>query len=118
MKKFAYIILIIAILVVISHFVKQNDTNNAPATVEEAAIVVDETNTANTPANSENTTPAENTVPAALPEGAAIAEDADVVDVQEDIIIEDQAPEEDDALEVEETDPSQTAEEDETIIKE
>lgn len=99
MKKLAYIILVIAILVVISHFVKQGGENPAveTVTVTEEIAPVEEIST-------------ENAVP---------AEDTDVVDVQEDIIIDDNnAEEEIDAVEVEETNPAETADEDETIIQE
>lgn len=121
MKKLAYIILIIAILVVISHFVKQSNTT--PSAVEDVVIVVDENNSTDAQTDSENTVPAENAIQAdapamVSPEAAAMAEDNDIVDVQEDIIIEDQAPEEEDVVEVEESNPSETAGEDETIIKE
>lgn len=100
MKKLAYIILVIAILVVISHFVKQGNLGNPAVetvTVTEEIAPVEEI-------NNENVAP---------------AEDNDVVDVQEDIIIDDAVPtEEVEAVEVEETNPSETADEDETIIQE
>lgn len=100
MKKLAYIILVIAILVVISHFVKQGNLGNPTVeavTVTEEIAPVEEINN----------------------ENAAPAEDNDVVDVQEDIIIDDNAPaEEVEAVEVEETNPSETADEDETIVQE
>lgn len=99
MKKLAYIILVIAVLVVISHFVKQGGLT---APVVETTTVAEEIVPAE-PLNAENAVP---------------AEDNDVVDVQEDIIIDDSAPEEIEAVEVEETNPDETADEDETIIKE
>lgn len=104
MKKLAYIILVIAILVVISHFVKQGSQQPAAeiVTISEAVAPVD------------STAPTENNADTIAP----VAEDADVVDVQEDIIVEDNNVEEIDAVEVEEIDPSATASEDETIINE
>lgn len=106
MKKLAYIILVIAILVVISHFVKQGGFKQ-PETTNETTVVITENATDNetTPAIAENTP----------------AEDHDVVDIQEnveDIIIDEEAPEEDDAVDVEETNPDETLDEEETIVKE
>ena len=106
MKKLAYIILVIAILVVISHFVKQRGFKQ-PETTNVTTVVITENATDNetTPAIAENTP----------------AEDHDVVDIQEnveDIIIDEEAPEEDDAVDVEETNPDETLEDEETIVKE
>ncbi len=115
MKKLAYIILVIAILLVISHFVKQN-TPARPVAETVTETVTEEPAATATESNAEEavSTARENgieNVPA-LP-----AEDTDVVDVQEDIIIDDQVPEDDGAIDVEETNPEQTADEDETIIE-
>lgn len=106
MKKLAYIILVIAVLVVISHFVKQGGLKQ-PETTNETTVVITEntTDTEAAPATTENTP----------------AEDHDVVDTQEnveDIIIDEEAPEEDDAVDVEETNPDETLDEEETIVKE
>lgn len=120
MKKLAYIILVVAILVVISHFVKQGNVNQ-PTIVEETAIIETE---AATPSADEVPNIEENAATPATENAAPIntpAEDNDVVDVQEnveDIIIEDKAPEDDGAVEVEETNPENTVDEEETIIKE
>lgn len=121
MKKLAYIILVIAILVVISHFVKQGNikpaAENAAAivvTTEDAEAIADAT-AGNAPVS------AEAAEGAAVETSAAPAEDNDVVDVQEnaeDIIIEEGAPEDDGAVDVEETNPEETIDEEETIIKE
>ncbi len=56
MKKLAYIILVIAILVVISHFVKQRGFKQ-PETTNETTVVITENATDNetTPAIAENT---------------------------------------------------------------
>lgn len=115
MKKLAYIILVIAILLVISHFVKQNTPARSVAetmvetiAVEPAAEAVENETEVSEPAVHEDSAENDQAIP---------AEDTDVVDVQEDIIIDDQAPEDDGAIDVEETNPEQTADEDETIIE-
>lgn len=120
MKKLAYIILVIAILVVISHFVKQGNIKPAAedsvatvVTTEDADAIAD-TTTGNAPVSAE-------AAEAAVIETTAPAEDNDVVDVQEnaeDIIIEEGAPEDDGAVDVEETNPEETIDEEETIVKE
>lgn len=106
MKKLAYIILIIAILVAISHFVKQGGVKQ-PETSGETTVVITEN-----AAGGENVSSAN---------GNAPSEDHDVVDTQEnveDIIIDEETPEEDDSVEVEETNPDETIDEEETIVKE
>lgn len=108
MKKLAYIILVIAILVLISHFVKQGNVTAPAATTEIPVVEVTETTAAVAEVAAPTTTP---------------AEDNDVVDVQEvteDVIVEDSAPTSanDGAVEVEEINPAQTANEDETVVKE
>lgn len=111
MKKLAYIILVIAVLLIISHFVKQNSVAQSPATTTtETTISVTEPTEATAAAE-------ENAISLPAMETSIPAEDTDVVDVQEDIIIEDHAPEEYDAIDVEETNPEQTSDEDETIIE-
>ena len=92
MKKLFYIILVIVILLVISRFVK----NEAPAPVE-PVVVVEETveEIANAPiSDAEIAEPAN---PDALGDG-------EVIEVESE--------------EVEETNPAETADEDETIIEE
>lgn len=86
MKKAAYIILVLAILVAISYFVKQNNETLSPepAIVEEEIVVTDENN----------------------------------VEETQDIIIDDDNQEEIEAVEVEETNPDETSDEDETIVSE
>ncbi len=121
MKKLAYIILVIAILVVISHFVKQGnikpaaeDTVATVVTTEDADAIAD-TTAGNAPVS------AEAAEAAVIETTAAPAEDNDVVDVQEnaeDIIIEEGAPEDDGAVDAEETNPEETIDEEETIVKE
>ena len=117
MKKLAYIILVIAILLLIGHFVK-NDQSTAqepvaqtPAVSEEATVALPSTE-ANNAVQNENAS--------AQPEQNAPAEGSDVVEVQEtseDIIIEEGAPEDDGAVDVEETSDA-TMDEEETVLPE
>ncbi len=111
MKKLAYIILVIAILLIIGHFVKTG-SETTPAEEQPAAAAVETSAVAvETPASTAETPAAEN---------AAMPEDSDVVEVQgtaEDIIIEDGAPEDDGAIDVVETSDA-TTDEEETILPE
>ncbi len=105
MKKLAYIILVIAILLIIAHFVK-NEQTVAQEPVTDAVVSTEDTSAA-----SSTETQTEQTVP---------AEDSDVVNVQEtteDIIIEEGAPEDDGAVDVEETSEA-TMDEEETVLPE
>ena len=136
MKKLAYIILVIAILLVIAHFVK-NDQTTAQEPVVQTQAVVEET-AAEVPAAAEAAVTAtvveENAVAtqapteavsteataATQPEQAVSAEDNDVVEVQEtseDIIVGDDAAEDDGAIDVEETSAA-TMDEEETVLPE
>lgn len=113
MKKLAYIILVIAILVVISHFVKQGSMKPT------AEQITPETSATLT----EDSAPISQAMEEISSSDATISptEDNDVVDVQEnieDIIIEENVPEDDGAIDVEETNPEETIDEEETIIKE
>ena len=85
MKELAYIVLVLAILVAVGYFVKQNEMPVPETiTVEEEITVSDEGN----------------------------------VEEAQDIIIDDDSQEEIEAIDVEETNPEETADEDETIISE
>lgn len=101
MKKLAYIILVIAILLLIAHFVKNDQT------------------VAQEPSSQAETT-SEVSMAVSSNEQSAPSEDSDVVEVQEtseDIIIEEGAPEDDDAMDVEETSEA-TMDEEETVLPE
>lgn len=101
MKKLAYIILVIAILLLIAHFVKNDQT------VAQEPVAQTETSSEASMSISQN-------------EPSTPSEDSDVVEVQEtseDIIIEEGAPEEDGAVDVEETSEA-TMDEEETVLPE
>ena len=109
MKKLAYIILVIAILLLIGHFVQNEQT-----TAQEPAVTNETVNNETSP-----DTPAVAQTEAAA-QTSAPAEDSDVVEVHEtseDIIIEDEAPEDDGAIDVEETSAATMGEE-ETVLPE
>lgn len=114
MKKLAYIILVIAILLLIAYFVK-NEQSIAQEPENQAEVLI-ETNVAATPSTEAPSTEAPSTeAPLAAP-----SEDSDVVNVQEtteDIIIEEDTPEDDGAIDVEETSEA-TTDEEETILPE
>ena len=102
MKKLAYIILVIAILLIIGIFVK-NDTS---ANSNDVTVAAEE----NIPSTQTEATSQPNTP----------NEDSDVVEVHEraeDIIIGEDAPEGEDAIDVEETSEA-TMDEEETILPE
>ncbi len=115
MKKLAYIILVVAILLLIGNFVKteQNITHEPEAQAAVEKDMADITNGVSAAVSQ-----AENA--AAQPEQTVPAEDSDVVNVQEtteDIIIEEGAPEDDGAVDVEETSEA-TMDEEETVLPE
>lgn len=123
MKKLAYIILVIAILLIISHFVKNGAlvAQEMPQQEVKVSEQISVSNEVQKPSEGADVVEVQETVKTPETQAADSASEIENIPNQEetveDIIISDEEPEEHDAIDVEET-SAETFDEEETVLPE